>query len=97
MAARWGLPLTVVTVREDGVSEETLDFARDYLDPFDINAHFELVEGPKAESLLRLAKERDNDLIMIGGYGGNPVIEVVLGTAIDRILAEADIPIMVCH
>jgi nucleotide-binding universal stress UspA family protein len=97
MAARWRLPLTVVSVREDGVTGQTLEIARNYLDSYDIDAHFDLVEGAIAESLLRLAKERNSDLIIMGGYGGNPVIEVVLGTAIDRILAEADIPIMVCH
>jgi nucleotide-binding universal stress UspA family protein len=97
MAARWHLPLTVVTVCEDGVTEKTLEFARKYLEPYDINAHYELVEGSIAASLLQMTQERDNDLIMMGGYGGNPVLEVVLGTAIDEILAEADIPIIVCH
>ena len=97
LSGHWQAPLFVVSVAEDGVTEETLDVARDYLTSHSIEAEYLLASGPVAETLLAIAGERTNDLIIMGGYGGNLVLGVVLGTVVDKLLGSAEIPMLVCR
>ncbi len=37
------------------------------------------------------------DLIVAGGYGSRPVLEVVLGSEVDQLLRESQRPILICR
>jgi nucleotide-binding universal stress UspA family protein len=43
------------------------------------------------------AEERGCDLIIMGGYGFNPVLEVVLGSAVDEVLRTSRRPMLICR
>ena len=97
LTGAWALDLTVVIVREGGVGDEALSFAREYLDFHELTADYVVQDGAAAEAVLHLGKERNIDLYLMGGYGAHPAIEVVVGSAVDRILREADRPILICR
>ena len=53
--------------------------------------------GPVAEAILKTAEEHESDLIIMGGYGLGPVLEVVLGSAVDQVLRASRRPMLICR
>jgi nucleotide-binding universal stress UspA family protein len=98
MAGRWQIPLTVVTVFDQNrVAPETLMRARVYLEERNIQAEYAPEEGPVAEAILKTGDERQADVIIMGGYGFNPVLGMMLGSAVDQVLREARKPVLICR
>lgn len=98
IAARWDVPLTVLTVLEDSrTSQETIGRARQYLETHGIEATYLTDEGPVAGVVMLTAEERDCDLILMGGYGLNPVLGAVLGSAVDEVIRTSRRPVLVCR
>lgn len=98
LAARWGIPLVVVTVFDDtGVAPETLMRAKVYLEEHGIEAKYESGHGPVAETILIAAEGNQSDMIIIGGYGNNPIMETVLGSTVDNVLRKSRRPMLICR
>jgi nucleotide-binding universal stress UspA family protein len=98
LAGHWQIPLTVVTVFENGhIPQETLLRAAVYLEKHHVTAETIAEHGPAAEKILQIAKEKDTDLLIMGGYGYGSVLEVVLGSVVDRVLRECHRPMLICH
>jgi nucleotide-binding universal stress UspA family protein len=102
MSGRWTVPLTVLTVVEGGrVGSETAEEARGYLEAHGIEANFIAVESEGAEtvadSILGVVEEQGCDIILMGGYGAGPVVEVLLGSQVDRVLRESRWPALICR
>jgi nucleotide-binding universal stress UspA family protein len=98
LALRWNLSLTVITVAEgDGTTGAAQERARRYLEQHGVQATYLLEQGPVAEAILRAAEERAIDLIAIGGYGINPLLEIVLGSTVDQVLRESRRLVLVCR
>ena len=96
LTGRWRIPLTVVTVFDQNrVAPETLLRAQIYLEERDIQASLVAEEGPAAEVILRTADAHHADLIIMGGYGFSPVLEMMLGSAVDQVLREARKPVLI--
>lgn len=53
------------------------------------------VEGPPASEIVRVAKERGCDLIVIGSHGRGGVSRMILGSVADRVMRTAHCPVMV--
>ncbi len=97
LCGRWQLPLNVVHVTDNESGNEILDVARNYLKARDIEVEYVLTSGPVAETLLAVAEELAIDFYILGGYGGNPIVEVVLGSVVDTLLGSATKPLLICR
>ncbi len=98
LSIRWKIPLVVVTVIETGrVTSESLLHAQKYLEEKGGQATFVEKHRPVAEAIVKTAEEHDCDLIIMGGYGFSPALEVVLGSAVDEVLRTARRPILICR
>jgi nucleotide-binding universal stress UspA family protein len=98
LAARWNISLTVVTVVETGrVTADTLLRAANYLEGHGVEATLVQQSGPIAETILKAAQTFQSDLLIMGGYRHGPVLEVVLGSAVDRVLRASRQPILICR
>ncbi len=98
LSGRWNIPLTVVTVIEMGrTTSDTLARAQKYLETHGVQAAFVKESGPVAEAILKTAEEHQSDLIVMGGYGFRPVLEVVVGSAVDQILRASRRPVLICR
>lgn len=102
LAASWNISLTVLTVLETGrISSENLSLAQQYLHKHQISASF-LTErrshhGSVGRAILHVAQAQHCDCIIMGGYGRNPMLELVLGSTVDQVLREIQIPILICR
>jgi nucleotide-binding universal stress UspA family protein len=99
LAAQWQVPLDVVTVISNGhVTPSTLEQAREYLEEHGVSAtYLEESGAPVSKTILRVAQERENDLLIVGGYGYSPVLGIVLGTVVDEVLRNSGQPMLICR
>jgi nucleotide-binding universal stress UspA family protein len=98
LSGQWNIPLVVVTVIEMGrTTSGTLARAQEYLETHGVQAAFVKETGPVAEAILKMADEHQSDLIIIGGYGHGPVLEVVLGSGVDQVLRASRRPMLICR
>ena len=98
LAGRWGISLVVVTVFEDSsVTDSTTLQARQYLEKNGVSARFVQKRGSVAEAILETAEQHGSDLLIMGGYGASPVVEVVLGSTVDHVLRALRYPMLICR
>ncbi len=97
LAARWELPLVVVTVVTPHTSPEDLARARTYLEERGVPATYLQERGDIADALLRAAAAHHTDFFIMGGYGYGTMREVVLGSTVDRILRTSKQPVLICR
>ncbi len=50
-----------------------------------------------AGGILEAAKAYEANLVLVGGYEANPLIEVLQGSVVDQILRSTNIPILICR
>jgi nucleotide-binding universal stress UspA family protein len=101
LAGKWQRPLTVVSVAGERSAErsaaETLTHARQYLQSRRVHAFYLLERGDAASALQRAAEARGSDLIIMGGYGFRPLLEVILGSTVDEVLRWRRWPVLICR
>jgi nucleotide-binding universal stress UspA family protein len=98
IGARWNAALSVISIGEGDNIQEILGDARRYLEGHNIKANFIFVEGENStELILQHASLLDIDLLIIGGYSRNPVLEVIQGGDVDELLRQTNIPIIICR
>src|SRR5688572_5966052 len=97
LAEKWKTALTILTVSEGGKSPSAAqEYARSYLELHEIQADFVTVEGP-LDVFLKVMKEREINLVLMGGYSGTALKEIILGSAVNFLLREADCPLLICR
>ncbi len=97
-AGKWELPLVVVTSQEVGETDPAvLAKAQAYLDEQKIVATFVQKQGAASTAILDTAEAEGCDFILMGGYGLNPMLEVILGSTVDQVLQESSVPILICR
>ncbi len=57
----------------------------------------EILEGPPADAILRVADARDTDLIVMGARGLGSVASLLLGSVSQKVIAHANCPVLVVH
>ena len=99
LAAEHKTPLSVVTVLQPGqVTEADVEHAHKYLALHEVEATFVVHEGGNAaEAILAAAEAHQTQMIVSGSYGAHPMVEVVLGSTVDRVLREARQPVLICR
>lgn len=98
LAMRWKIGLSVVSVAAAGRStNESLGTAYEYTRRHGVAAECIRATGPVAAALLRTAAEEKADHLILGGYGHAPVLEVVLGSAVDEVLRKTSLPVLICR
>lgn len=98
MADRWQTELLVITSQEVGDTDPAvLAKAKDYLDEQGVTATFVQKIGSASTAILDTAEAEGCDLILMGGYGLNPMLEAILGSTVDRVLQESTVPVLICR
>ncbi|MEW5831007.1 MAG: universal stress protein, partial [Chloroflexota bacterium] len=67
-----------------------------YLELHEVEAEYIFTEG-SPETLLEAGRERDINLILMGGYGGSALKEVVIGSLVNELLRRFEYPILICR
>ena len=97
IAARWKIPLTVLTVNEFSKATRLLQEAKTYLEQNKVTAIYKYKEGNVASTILETITEEENDLLVIGGYEYTALFEPLLGGVLNDILRRSDVPMLICQ
>jgi nucleotide-binding universal stress UspA family protein len=98
LALHWKQALAVLTVVEDErTTAAAQERARSYLESHAVDATYLIERGAVGEAILRTAEAQSSDVIVIGGYGMSPLLEIVLGSAVDQVLRASRRPVLICQ
>ncbi len=75
--------------------QKVLDEALKAFNGTGIEVETELMEGPTAEAILRVAEARKADLVILGARGLSPITGLLLGSVSQKILQHAPCPVLV--
>jgi nucleotide-binding universal stress UspA family protein len=97
LAEQWQTKLTILTGLEDFVSDNSVqDFAQNYLEFNEVEANF-ISKQYSAENLKATAEEINADLVIMGGYSGSILKEMTVGSSVNFMLRESQLPILICR
>ncbi len=98
--AMWNLKLYIYTNTENRrqsfrAEQEALQIIERYY----INASFihKIKKGNLQESLKETIKIKNIDLLLMGGYSHRPLMQMFVGSTVDHMLRELEIPIIICR
>jgi nucleotide-binding universal stress UspA family protein len=83
--------------RRKSAGQNILDDARQKLGRIKFNVQEELQEGLEAESILKIAKNCNADLIVMGTRGLGTLKGMLIGSVSRKVLHHAACPVMVVH
>jgi nucleotide-binding universal stress UspA family protein len=75
------------------VHQEILRDATDLI-PHDIGVTTRLERGDAAATILRVARDEEDDLIVMGSHGHSRIHRALLGSISQRVLAQSEIPVL---
>ena len=97
LAAALGLPLRVLTVRDDANQGEALqETVKGYLRPFDLNVEYRVLDGEKnaANVILNESQRCNAGMVMMGAFSQNPIKEFFFGSVTRSVLAQSKAPLL---
>lgn len=98
LAEMWKTKLIVFSMIDGSrVKEDVQDYVRSYLDIHEVQADYILIEKGTSDSLLQTVEEQKVDLVLIGGYGGSVIRDIVMGSYLDSVLRNSMIPTFICR
>lgn len=65
--------------------------------PDDLSVTTQLLDGDPARELLRIARDGDFDVIVMGSRGRGRMTAALLGSVSNRMMHDADVPVIVIH
>ena len=63
----------------------------------ELNAEYILSEHNATDHLKRTVDEKEVDVVLMGSHGGSVLQQVFVGSALDYMLRESNVPIFICH
>jgi nucleotide-binding universal stress UspA family protein len=99
VAKTWKIKLTVFSgvAGDEKEAIEIQEEAMQYLADRGVETNGIAMGTTAKESLLKTAKKNKCDLILMGGYGAAPLVEVVIGSTVDLVLREFKGPVLICR
>jgi nucleotide-binding universal stress UspA family protein len=97
LAEQWQTKLTIFTgLAEESSDSSIQDFAQNYLEFNEIEALF-ITEKYTPETFKLTAEQINADLIVMGGYSGSILKEMTIGSSVNYMLRESQLPILICR
>ena len=97
LTEQWQTKLTILTgLPDQELDHSAHDFAQNYLEFNEIEADF-ISRKFSAETLKETAQEIDADLVIMGGYSGSILKEMTVGSSVNFMLRESELPVLICR
>jgi nucleotide-binding universal stress UspA family protein len=71
--------------------------ARQYLEDQNVDALYTPLLLGGAENIINQVEQNKHDLIIMGGYESVPVVEVMMGSTVDGVLRQTEVPVLICR
>ncbi|HKJ37697.1 MAG TPA: universal stress protein, partial [Anaerolineales bacterium] len=98
LAELWKTELVVFTAPDSTrVTSDVQDHVRKYLDIHEVEAEYIISEHGTTDYFKQTVEEKNADLVLMGSHGGNMLQQVFIGSALDYMLRESNVPIFICR
>jgi nucleotide-binding universal stress UspA family protein len=98
LGTQLGSSLRVLTSREGTTRADSIQAeVKTYLEDFPLKAEYILTDENVSSAISTLARQETIDLVLIGGYGGSSLLPVMLGSVVDQVLREIQLPILIAR
>jgi nucleotide-binding universal stress UspA family protein len=95
---KWKIPLHVISIGDEANLVIIQAEASQYME--DHGVHAEYISSNKDQNIsaiLASIEKYDVDLLLIGGYSRNPIMELVQENEVDELLRQLHIPVLICR
>lgn len=97
-ARKYHYDLCVLTVMDtEQKARKVLAQAERYLKKHRTEARYLAQTGDPQQLIIQTAKEQGSNMILMGGYGSGPVVEMFVDSTVDRVLRETQVPVLICQ
>jgi nucleotide-binding universal stress UspA family protein len=97
LAEQWQTKLTIFTgLAEESSDSSVQEFAQNYLEFNEIEALF-ITQKYSPETFKLAAEQINADLLIMGGYSGSILKEMTIGSSVNYMLRESQLPILICR
>jgi nucleotide-binding universal stress UspA family protein len=97
LAEQWQTELTILTGLSDQTTDDSVhEFVENYLEFNEIQGRF-IRKQYSPEVLKGTAEELGADLVIMGGYSGSILKEMTVGSSVNYMLRESQLPILICR
>jgi len=97
LARKHGRKISVLAVEDDEKKgQRLLRDAEEVVGEYYSKIQFYQYPGSTSDVILQVANELSVDLILMGGYGLPPVLEILFGSTLDAVLRRTRVPVFVC-
>jgi nucleotide-binding universal stress UspA family protein len=94
----WKTDLVVFSALDGSrVKADVQDHVRRYLEFHEVEAAYILTEQGAMDQLKRIVDDQDPDLILMGAYGVSLLRQIRNGSALDYMLRESSVPLLICR
>ncbi len=97
LAEIWKTKLLVFTALDGKLNADTQEHVRKYLDIHEVEAEYILSEHDAMDTLKKTVEERSVDLVLMGSHGRTLLQQVFIGSTLDHMLRESQVPIFICR
>jgi nucleotide-binding universal stress UspA family protein len=99
MAGALGYPVEVVNIDDDAHERKaTLEEAKKYLDPYQLDAQYRHEAGDAAGILIQMTKDAPKpSMLLMGSYGHSRIREAIIGSTTVQVMRSAVKPIIVAR
>jgi nucleotide-binding universal stress UspA family protein len=96
LGCRWKSHVVVLTVGEREPSD-VQKRARAYLQERGVQATYRVESGDVAQTMMEVAAAEQCDLMAMGGYSRQPLMEIMLGSEVNKVLRQSPLPVLICR
>ena len=98
-AAAFGSRLSILSLNTPGINlSKPVEEAKRYLDKHNLAYRYIVEEGKNlADRVNSLVSELNISTVICGGYTGTGLLDRIIGTDVDEILNEVDVPVLICQ
>jgi nucleotide-binding universal stress UspA family protein len=94
--AIWGAPVyQALGESQTRIAQEAVDAAMAVADAAEIDADFEILDGPAADAIIGVADTIGADMIVVGSRGRGAVQGALFGSVSKALVTRADCPVLV--
>lgn len=98
LAEMWKTGLTVFTALESSrVTADVQDHVRRYLEIHEVEAEYVVSDQDARTHLTATVEERNIDLVLMGSHGGSVWRQILVGSTLDFVLRESQMPVFICR
>ncbi len=94
----WKTRLVVFSALDGSrVKADVHDYARRYLEFHEVEAEYILTERGAMDDLKKIVDDQNPDLVLMGAYGVSLLRQIRNGSALDYMLRESSVPLLICR